>query len=65
MRNKVKVMFKNGHEVLIDQEIAKQLTAILAIGNAKMFQIFSKPIGEVIFMVNTAEIEYMIDMNYR
>jgi hypothetical protein len=68
MRNKVRVMFKNGHEVLIDQEIAKQLITILASGNTKeviRFQFFSKPTGELIFGVNVAEIEYLIDMNYR
>lgn len=65
MRNKVKIMFKNGHEVLIDQEIAKQLIAILTSGNVKTYQFFSKPTGELIFGVNVAEIEYLIDMNYR
>lgn len=59
------IMFKTGHQVLIDQEIAKQLTDILAVGTAKTFHVFRKPTGETVFMVNVTEIEYLIDMNYR
>jgi hypothetical protein len=65
MRNKVRVMFKSGHEVLIDQEVARELRTAITKNNETEFFWYARADGNIMFAAHLFEIEYLIDMNYR
>jgi hypothetical protein len=61
MKSRVRVMFKNGHEVLIARELRTIITQHLEVE----YFWFARPDGSIIFAAKLSEIEYLIDMNYR